>query len=192
MPNCLLRNFDRISLSHLEDGRTSLFTDNPELFDCRRTVYVAGDKQRTVTVLYKIFCKLCGVCRLTSALQAAHHDDGRRLGRKINAFILAAHQRAKLVVYNFNNLLCGRQAFHNLGADGAFTYRFDKIPHNLIADVRLKQSHFDLAHGLLDIGLSQLALLPELFKRPGKLVGKRFKCQSSSLLFRHCRPDIFE
>ena len=45
---------------------------------------------------------------------------------------------------------------------------------------------------MLIMGLNMLALLPELFKRPGKLVGKRFKCQSSSLLFRHCRPDIFE
>ena len=56
----------------------------------------------------------------TAALQAAHHDDARRLGRELNPGIFIAHKVAQFFVDNLNDLLCRSQAGKYLFPNGTF------------------------------------------------------------------------
>ncbi len=53
--------------------------------------------------------------------------------------------------------------------------KVDADRDHLIADVRLQQGQADLPHSLLDVGLGETALAPQLFECGGELFRKSFK-----------------
>ena len=113
----------------------------------------------------------------TVALQAAHHDNGLAFIFDMDTgCFLPAHQVGKLFVYDFDNLLRRGKAFHNLLPHGALGNLCAKIFGDLVVYIGLQQSHANLAHGGLDIGLTQFALAAQLFEYAIQAVGKRFKC----------------
>src|SRR5699024_2402444 len=80
--HALLRNLDRFYLvSELEHRNVKLSADDLELLYRRRTVYVAGDEQRTLALLFIHTRELCRVRGLARALQTDHHYNCRRLRR---------------------------------------------------------------------------------------------------------------
>ena len=106
--NSLFGNYYGIYLSHFKDLYICLFTDHLKLINSSRTIYITSHKKRSVTFLLEVFSKLCGMCCLTGTLKSAHHNYARSLGRHIYSGIGISHKPAKLVSYDFNNLLSGR------------------------------------------------------------------------------------
>ena len=66
--HCIFYNFYRRNLPHLKYGNAYLFTDDFELVNRSRAVYVTGNKKRTLTLLFVHSGEFCGVRRLTGAL----------------------------------------------------------------------------------------------------------------------------
>ena len=163
--NAVLCDFDRVALTLVEYGDVKLLADYLQLFDCGRTVNVAGNEQRTSLLLFaEQSGELCAVCRFAGALQTCHHDDGRRVRRYGKTGGLAAEQGNQFLVYDFNDLLRGRQAFEDLGVRRLFGDSLDEILRDLEVDVGLKQRHANLAHSLLDVRLGQTALAAQVLE----------------------------
>ncbi|MPN03201.1 hypothetical protein SDC9_150427 [bioreactor metagenome] len=106
--NGLLRYIDRICFRpQCVDREIQLFAQSLQLVDCCRTVNVGCDQQRALVLFFlHVIGKLSGSGGLTSPLQADHHYDGRWLGRKLEWFLLPAHQFRQLFVDDFDDLLC--------------------------------------------------------------------------------------
>ena len=180
----LFGDLDGVFGAHFKHRHACLFADDLQLVDSRRTVNVAGDQQRTAVLLFlEHFGELGGMGRLTGALQAAHHNDRRRFGSKFETLVFAAHQRGELLVYDLDNHLRRRQALHHVLTDSALGHLVGKVLGNLVVDVRLEQRKTHLAHCLLDVRLTELALVFQPFERAAELVGKSFKSHKQPLFF---------
>ena len=95
--------------------------------------------------------------RFARALEAAQHDDRRRLGGETHAAVPAAHQLSQLLVDDFDNLLGGRERFEHFLAHGALGHIRDKRLDHFEVHVRRKQRQLDFPHNGLDVGLCELA-----------------------------------
>ncbi len=73
-----------------------------------------------------------------------------------------AHERDELLVDDLHDLLGRREALHDLGAQGALLHVAHELAHDLEVDVGFEQRQADLAHGLVDVGLAQLAVTAQL------------------------------
>ncbi len=106
----LLRGFDRALRALFKHLRTRVFADYFKLVNRRGTVNIAPYQKRFFAVLFQIYGKLAAKRGLARALQSAHHNYGRRLGRNRQFLIGGAHKRDKLFIYYFNDLLGGVKA----------------------------------------------------------------------------------
>jgi hypothetical protein len=106
--------------------------------------------------ILKIIGKFCRMGGFTGTLQTAHHDNGGRFGGKIKLGIAIPHNAAQLFMHDLDNLLSGREGFHDLFADRTRRYVVDKGLNDLEVDVGTEQSQLDLAHDLFDVALGQL------------------------------------
>ena len=66
--DALFCDLHRVGLTHFEDMRACLFADYLQLVDSRRSVDIAGNKQRTAVLRDKVLCELCAVGGLTGTL----------------------------------------------------------------------------------------------------------------------------
>ena len=153
-----------VDLSHFENGHARLFADNLKLFDCRRTVNVAGNKQGSVSLIFEHQSKLCAVRGFTRALKTAHHDDCRRVIGDGKSCLGSAHEVDKLLIDDFDNHLRRRKAFHNLCADCTLGNGFGEVLGNLIVNVGLQKSKPHLTHCVFNVAFGQCALAYQLFK----------------------------
>ena len=87
-----------------------------------------------------------------------------------------AHQGGKLLVDDLDDRLGGGEGLQHVGAHGPLGHLSDELLDHLVADVRLQQGQADLPHSLLDVGLGETALAPQLFECGGELFRKSFKC----------------
>ena len=170
-----LGDFHRVFGAHLKHRDARLPADDLKLLDRGRAVDVARNEQRPAAAALEHLRELRRVRRLAGALQTAHHDDGRRVRGHFQPLLAAAHQRGQLLVDDLDDHLRGRQALHHILADGALRDALCEVLRNLVVDVGLEQGEAHLAHGLLDVGLGELALVFQFFKRIAELVGKTFK-----------------
>ena len=79
----LLDYLSRVDLSHLEHRHISLFSNDLQLVDSRRSVNVCRYQQRSVALTLEHLRQLCRMGGLTRTLQAAHHYYARRFAREI-------------------------------------------------------------------------------------------------------------
>ena len=148
-----------------KDWDTGLLTHHLQLLNGGRAVDIAGNQQRAAALTAVILAKLCGVGGFTVALQAAHHQHGLALVFQAQDFrLIAAHEVGQLFIDDFDNLLGGGQAFHDLLPHGALRNLCAEVLGNLVVDIGLQQGHAHLTHGGLDISLVQLALAAQLFE----------------------------
>ena len=156
--DCVFGNLHRTDGAHLKDRCIDLCSDYLQLLDSSRAVNVTGNQQRAFALLAEHPCQLCRVGGLTGTLQAAHHNDGRKFGRKIDAAVGRTHQLGQLIAHNLDDLLCRSQTGKDLFADRFFGDVFDKVLGYLIIDVRFQQCEADLTHCFLYIILRKLSL----------------------------------
>ena len=86
--------------------------------------------------------------------------------------VAAAHERGQLFVDDLHHLLPGREALQDLRPQSALLHVRDELAHDLEVDVGLEQRETDLAHGLVDIGLAQLAVAAQLAERALQPIGE--------------------
>ena len=73
--NCVLRYFNRVALTLFEHGDSGLLADYLQLLYGSRAVHVTRNKQRSVTLVFKLQCYFGTMSCFTGALKAAHHND---------------------------------------------------------------------------------------------------------------------
>ena len=77
--NCFARRDHRFFGAIFKKRRACLSADDTQLLDCGRTVNIARDQHRAVTLPLEHCRKLAGMGGFARALQTAEHDDRRRL-----------------------------------------------------------------------------------------------------------------
>ena len=115
-------------------------------------------------MLFEQSGEFCTVGCFTSALQADHHNDGGRIGGDGDACALTAEQLNQFVVYDFDNLLCGGQAFQDFGIGCLFGDRLDEILCDLEVYIGFEQSQTNFAHCVLDVSFGQTGLTAQFLK----------------------------
>ena len=157
-----------------------LLAHHLQLLDSGGVVNIAGGQQGLFALLDQETGQLGGHGGFAGALQAAEHIDRGHGGGPGELGVAAAHQSGQLLVHDLDHLLPGVQVGEYLRADAAFGDLFDEIIHHQVVHVGFQQGHADLAHGVLDVLLGQLAFPGELFKGVLQLFGKPFKGHYSS------------
>src|SRR5690606_17180137 len=129
-----------------------------QLVDGRGAIYVGGNEKRTAALLAQMERQLAGHRRLTGALQADEHDDGRGLRPEVEATWLTKRLH-ELVMHNLDHLLARRQAAHDFLPDGALANTADEVLDDLEVDVGLKQGQTNLTHSEVYVSFRQFAAL---------------------------------
>ena len=96
--------------------------------------------------------------RLAGSLQAdQHHDHGGRR-RQVELGGAVAHQVGELGADDLDEVLLRREAAEHLGAERLLAHPLGEVAHHLEVNVRLQQREANLAHGVLDVALGDLAV----------------------------------
>ena len=126
-----------------------------ELIDRGGTIDVGGDEARRPALALELARELGGGGRLTGALQADHHDDGRRNGAELEPLAPLAEHRGELVVDDLDELLAGRNGAQLRDADGLLLDALEELARELEVDVGLEQDATDLAEPFFDVGFGE-------------------------------------
>ena len=84
--------------------------------------------------------------------------------------MLSAHERGELFIDNFDDLLTGGEAGHDLLSQRPFLDAGDKRLDHLVMNIRLQKGHADLLQAVRNIRLGQLAVAFQFFEYCVKLV----------------------
>ena len=172
---------DRAQIARLADagpgiGRehrdTRALADDLQLRNGTWPLEVAGDEQRSVTLLLEPVAELAREGGLTRALQAREHDDGRRALGELHAARLAAEDADELLVDYLDDLLGGVERLRDLGALGALLDPGDEGAHHGKRDVGLEEGKTDLTCGAVDVGVGQASLAAQILQRTGQAIGE--------------------
>ena len=166
----LFRDVDRIAvLADLEEGHLHVVCNNAELIDCRRTIDVCGNKQRTPPAIFQMQRKFAGGCRLAGALQANHHHDGRTANQR-QADFGAAEELLELVADDFGDLLRGRECGQHIFADCFLSDAIGEFLDDFEVNVGLEQSDANFLQRVVDMPLVELGLAAQGLEDPIHLV----------------------
>ena len=158
-----------------------------QLLDCRRTIHVGRNHHHLfLFTLGQILGQLTHGGGFTSTLQTGHHDNGWRLGSKVEFFVGFAHDRLQLFMDDFQEYLTRVQAFQNLGTNGALFYLIGKGFYHRQGNVGFQQCHAHFADGALDVVFCQLGLARNTFKGFAKAVGQTLEHNNTRYLVGCC------
>ena len=112
-----------------------LFPKHLQLFDSRRTIYVAGCEQRAFALFFQKAPQFPTGSGFTGTLQPYHHDNCWRLWRNRQFALCTAQQLCQLIVNDFYYLLTGSKAFHYFLAYCTAVYIVYKLFYYFIVNV---------------------------------------------------------
>ena len=161
---------------HFKYGNVVVFPNYLQLFDRRRTIYVAGYQQRISALLSQLSRQLPAAGGFTGTLQTYHHVNGGRTLCKSQLTLRGAHESDKLFIYNLNHLLSRIQTFQHLCANSPFRNSLDEVFNDFKVYVCLQKRNLYFPHGGFYICFCQLAFAPQLLEHILQLIGKVFKC----------------
>ena len=165
----------------LENRGFRLFRHDLQLLDGGGAVNISRYQQRPVSLAFQRMGKLCRMSGFTGTLQAAHHNNSRRVRGTFQTLFASSHQGGELLIDDLDHHLRGGQAFHHCRTNSALRHLCGKFLCHLIVDIGLQKGQAHLAHGLLYVCLRQLSLASQLLKRIAQLIGqslKRHACAS--------------
>ncbi len=168
------RDLDRIGWIR-EDGYVDLATEGPELLDRGRALEIGTDQQWIATLALEPAGQLGRAGGLTGALQAGHHDDGRRLGRVCDLDGLATEAGGELLVDDLDDLLSRIEGLMHLFADCTLANTIPEVLDHRKVYVGLQQGDPDFTKDFLDVGLGKNTFLFKPAEDSFKLVCQRFK-----------------
>ena len=128
-----------------------------ELLDRSRPLQVAGGQGDVLVLLLQQLGELGAGGRLARALEPGHQDHGRPAGGEDEVAARAAHQLGELVVDGLDHGLAGVERLGDLLAREPLPQRGGEVLDDLEVDVGLEQREADLAQGLVDVVLGELA-----------------------------------
>src|SRR5438874_1391771 len=134
------------------DGHIELRAECLELVNGGWTVDVGGNEACRLALGFELARELGGRCRLSGALQANHHDDGRRHGAELERFTTFAEHRRELVIDDLDELLSWRNGAQLRDADRLLLDPFQEFTGELKVDIGLEEDTADLAESFLYIG----------------------------------------
>ena len=120
-------------------------------FDRGRAVDVGGDEARLTPFGLELSRQLGGGGRLTGALQADHHDDGRRHRAELQSLATLAEHGGELVVDDLHQLLRGRNRPELRDPDGLLLDALEELAGQGEVDVGLEEDAAHLAQPFLDV-----------------------------------------
>ena len=138
------------ALVFCEDRDFDLRAERLQLLDRRRPVHVAGDEQRTPSLLAQTQREFGGLRRLAAALQSGEHDR-RRPARRKRSGSPRAHQLDEPVAHDLHDRLRRGQRLEHFGADGALADRGDEVLDDGEIDVGFEQRDADLPEDFRDV-----------------------------------------
>ena len=142
-----------------EEGCAYFSGEGFKLLDGRRTVNVGADHHHLFLFFFlQIARKFGHRGGFTCTLQTGHQNDRRRLGGEVEGLGLRTHNLFQLFLNNFNKLLTRTQALADLLAYRPLTDDVDKVFHHRQGYIGFQQGLAHLAHGVLDVVLSQARL----------------------------------
>ena len=148
----------RLAHHHGKGRDLGLLAEHPELLLRGRPARIQRGHQNALALfLGQELADLGGCGGLAGALEADDHNDGRRLGPQVDLLDLAAEGVDQHVVDDLDDLLAGRDAFQDFGADRAFLDPVDEIPDDRQRDIGLEQHHADLAQRGRNVRLAERA-----------------------------------
>ena len=172
--DAVLGDLDRVADAVAGLGRehrhAGLLADDLQLRDGVGALEVGRDEQRGVAVFHQPLGELAGERRLTGALQAGEHDDGRRLLGELEPALLAAEDRDQLVVDDLHDLLGRVERLVDLVAEGALAHLAGEVLDDLEGDVGVEQGAADLADGSVDVRGGELALAAQVAEGRGEAI----------------------
>ena len=171
-----------LSVSHRKDRHTDFFTVHLQLFDRRRPVNVSRNEERALAVLLILSGELCRRRRLTCTLQTCHHEDRHAVRLNRDLLHVGPHELDHLLIDDLDDHLPGIQTAHDVLADRLRLNILRELLDDLEIDVRLKESHLDFLHGLVDIFLRQGSLGTEHLEYILQFFCKALKCHISEFL----------
>ncbi|MPM57539.1 hypothetical protein SDC9_104361 [bioreactor metagenome] len=154
---CFSCNIHRIGCPHFKNRNTCIRSHDLQLLNCRRSVNITGNQQRSVPLIFKHQRNFGTVCGFTGALQAAHHHHCRGMRCRIQTGFGAAHKLRQFFVDDFNNHLTRGQTFHHLSANRSFRDFIGEILCHFIVDVGFQKCQTHFTHRIFDIGFSKTA-----------------------------------
>ena len=186
----LHRVADAVARLGRPDRDAGLLADDLQLRDGVRALEVGRDQQRGVALLGEPLRELAREGRLSGALEAREHDDGRRLLRELEAALLPAEDADQLLVDDLHDLLGRVQRLVDLVAEGALAHLAGELLDDLERDVGVEQGAADLADGAVDIRGRELALGAEVAEGRGETIRERAECCHGALVLNAGRADL--
>ena len=145
----------RFALLH-ENGHAQFFAQCGQLVHGRGPGDVQRDEQRLATLLLQEAGQLARAGGLARAVQPDQHQAGRG-APKIQRGVLAAEQHDEFVVDNLDDLLAGRDALDDLGAQGFLAHPVDELLDDLEIDVGVEQRQPHVTQAVGDVAFGNLA-----------------------------------
>ena len=139
-------------------------------------------------VLLEHLRELAGEGRLTGALQAREHDDGRRVLGELQPALLAAEDRDELLVDDLHDLLRGVQRLADLVAERALAHLGGELLDDGQRHVGVEQSAPDLADRAVDVRGRELTLGAEVAEGLGEPVGEGAESRHDAPILREWMP----
>ena len=158
-----------------EHGDAHLAAEDPELLDRGRALEVAPDEEGVAALLLEPLGQLAGGGGLARALEAGQQHDRGGLGGVGDLEGLAPQAGDQLLVDDLDDLLGGRQAARQVGADALLADAPDEVLDDLEVDVGLEQGDPDLPQDLFDLALAQPTAALELAEDSLETIAQRLK-----------------
>src|SRR5687768_2770171 len=153
-------------------GNVELLAERLELVDRGRPIDIGGDESRLTAFGLELARQLGRRGRFPGALQADHHDDGRRHRAQLQTLASLAQHRGELVVDDLHQLLGGRYGLELRDADRLLLDALEELARQREVDVRLQEDATHLAEALLDVSLSENAASTKARKSGLEFFGK--------------------
>ena len=180
-----------VLITHGEYFHALLLSVDLQLFNCSRTIHIAGTEKCFFAPALKLTGKLgCGRC-LTSTLKTDHHDNGQLLARtECNLRRLGAHETNHLLINDLDDHLARIQSIHHVLSDGSLLHILDELLYHTEVYIRFQKRHLDFLQRSLDIILCQSSLAAQVLKYILQFFGKTVKCHPTAPLISDSKSSL--
>ena len=144
----------------------NLLSQNFQLFDSCRTIYVTSYQQRlTVFLRLEHTSQLTREGSLTRTLQTRHQNNSRTI-LQFHLSSLTSHQGSELIVNDFHHQLARLHSSKYILAHSLFLHGVCKVFGYFIVYVRIQQCTANIFQCFGNINFGNLAFTFQNFKRP--------------------------
>jgi hypothetical protein len=154
------------------DGDPGLLTHDAQLVNRVGALQVRGYQEWRVTLATQMSTELASQGGLPRSLESRQHHHGGRGLRHAQRSSVTAQDLDELLVDDLDDLLRWIQCPQDFRPSRAFPDRIGEVAHHGEGDVGLEKCGSDLAHGDVDVLLSQAPLTPEASECGAQSIGE--------------------